>query len=1389
MIAAWLGACGGAGPDGEEAVGPSEFGQQQAALQAPYGGVARLIPGTIQAEDFDEGGEGVSWHDTTAGNSGGEHRTTDVDEQTCTDGPGCGFNVGWLTTGEWLEYSVNVAATGTYFFEARVSSPGSGGIVHLEVDGSNVTGPLAVPTTGAWQTYSTVRKDDLVLTQGPHVLRFVIDNSGSSTLLGNVNWFRFTRTSTYLSDLSWTSALNGYGPAEKDQSNGEKLAGDGRTLTLNGVTYAKGLGVHAASELVYALDGSAQSLISDIGVDDEVGAQGSVVFQVFADGALLFDSGVMTGSSATKSLQVDLTGRTQLKLVVTPGPDTSGFDHADWADARLVASGSPINLDPMTGRGARIDYTLASKGRVSMIITDAQGKIVRELLHGAPRAAGRQAEIWDGLNDQGLPAPAGTYRYKLLGTPGFKAEYLMTVGNNYPQGNHYRELSPGSHHGSRSVAIDETGIYVGAGQTENIEDMMVKMSLDGSQRLWSVQHQTAWKGVQSLAVDGSELYALSTNTTPELWVFNRTTGQRLRALSIGGPSAPVDVAAQAGTLVVAYEDGNLVRWLDTQGTQLAAAAVTAPRGVAVSATGQTYVLTSTEVRTLSRTGSTSVVVSGLVDPISLDIDRVSGDFLVAEGGTSQRVRRFRSSGTFVVAYGREGGRLDGNYDATTQRNFRGVSEVKATSDGGFLVAEPYAAPRRVARFDSAGALVNEWYGGQVWAPWALPDPEDPSTVWMASEWGWLMKLKLDYAARTWKVVATYRYEHLASGLVGGHINSSIWGITKRNGQTYLIKRRNRSIIKVDEVNQKLMPVSWGGNVSLSNPGETPDVLEPWMTTSTRSANWTDENGDGLPQRSEVDFYDTSGAQVWYPTNEGFDFYYYENHGVRRVKAVSFNIWGAPLYQGFPDGELAFVTPPRVTQVEDRWGSYFARDPQSGDVYGAFNDRARFGTSEDSFVVKWKADGTQAWIVGGPTLGHASAFVPPGAIGTFRRIAGVVDGSVVLTDFYEGPRPGTTYVWDRDGLWAGGVLDNPDTGVAPGWLYGLGAETLASTIVKHPVTGEVFFLGTSINEVRVYRITGWDGWQRAQGDVVLAASPGNPQGTGFRVDFYGDTALSTPVGTQHLAALDLSDRSLPSVRGARWTGELVPASSATYTFRVRADDGVRLWVDGKLVVDAWADTTATRDVTGTVALVAGRRTRLQLDHYRRTTTGNCRLFWSASGLVEQAVPTERVVPVNPLSERPEASGKGLMGEYFQGSGFTLSNRRFTRLDPTVNFNWGTESTVSSPDPRVTYPFSVRWTGTLIPRQTGHYSMTPDLAGSRLWVDGREVAYSSGTDRQEAELIYLEAGKSYPVRVEFLPEYIHPGVNRGAILKWSTPAGTWPRTREVVPATQLFPAAVP
>ncbi|HSH58936.1 MAG TPA: NPCBM/NEW2 domain-containing protein [Acidimicrobiales bacterium] len=136
---------------------------------------------------------------------------------------------------------------------------------------------------------------------------------------------------------------NGWGPVEADRSNGERLLGDGRRLTLAGVGYDKGLGVHARSEVQVALDRACSRFLSSVGVDDEVGSNGSVIFKVYADNTKIFDSGVLRGSSPTRDVDLDVRGVAGLRLVVTDAGDGIDSDHADWADARLAcATAAPV---------------------------------------------------------------------------------------------------------------------------------------------------------------------------------------------------------------------------------------------------------------------------------------------------------------------------------------------------------------------------------------------------------------------------------------------------------------------------------------------------------------------------------------------------------------------------------------------------------------------------------------------------------------------------------------------------------------------------------------------------------------------------------------------------------------------------------------------------------------------------------------------------------------------------------------------------------------------------------------------------------------------------------------------------------------------------------------
>lgn len=138
-----------------------------------------------------------------------------------------------------------------------------------------------------------------------------------------------------VSDLTPTAVTNGYGPMEKDRSNGESAAGDGHTLSLGGVKYAKGLGIHADSKVDYNLAGKCSAFTAQVGVDDEVGANGSISFAVLADGKEVYRSGVLKGGQAGQAVSVNLQGATTLSLVANM-VDNPYSDHGDWANPKLT---------------------------------------------------------------------------------------------------------------------------------------------------------------------------------------------------------------------------------------------------------------------------------------------------------------------------------------------------------------------------------------------------------------------------------------------------------------------------------------------------------------------------------------------------------------------------------------------------------------------------------------------------------------------------------------------------------------------------------------------------------------------------------------------------------------------------------------------------------------------------------------------------------------------------------------------------------------------------------------------------------------------------------------------------------------------------------------------
>ncbi|HUA39577.1 MAG TPA: NPCBM/NEW2 domain-containing protein [Candidatus Sulfopaludibacter sp.] len=150
-----------------------------------------------------------------------------------------------------------------------------------------------------------------------------------------------------------TNDLDDLQPAYAYTGSGTMVAGKsigGNTITLNGVTYTNGIGVNAYSGVEYRLGAVASRFQSDIGVDDEVGSNGSVVFQVYADGLKIYDSGVMRGGAPHQTIDLDVTGVNRLTLGVNDADDGIANDHADWAGVRVIVSNStPVAPGPPVG--------------------------------------------------------------------------------------------------------------------------------------------------------------------------------------------------------------------------------------------------------------------------------------------------------------------------------------------------------------------------------------------------------------------------------------------------------------------------------------------------------------------------------------------------------------------------------------------------------------------------------------------------------------------------------------------------------------------------------------------------------------------------------------------------------------------------------------------------------------------------------------------------------------------------------------------------------------------------------------------------------------------------------------------------------------------------------
>jgi hypothetical protein len=234
---------------------------------------------------------------------------------------------------------------------------------------------------------------------------------------------------------------------------------------------------------------------------------------------------------------------------------------------------------------------------------------------------------------------------------------------------------------------------------------------------------------------------------------------------------------------------------------------------------------------------------------------------------------------------------------------------------------------------------------------------------------------------------------------------------------------------------------------------------------------------------------------------------------------------------------------------------------------------------------------------------------------------------------------------------------------------------------------------------------------------------------------------------------------PDSFSVRWdgsgAGRLIPRPTR---FNTVSDDGIRLWINGQLIINNWSDHGDTEN-SGTIRAFRRAEIRPQDGVLRERRPGRRR---SCSGRARRTA--KQVIPSEPaLSGLQRKHGRGLTGEYFDNMDFTAL--RVTRTDATVNFDWQSTSPDASIGPDT---FSVRWTGQVLAPYSQTYTFyTVSDDGIRLWVNGQLIInnWSDHADTENWGTIALSAGQRIRPRMEF---YEKRRLGDGRSVLWETPS---------------------
>jgi hypothetical protein len=840
-------------------------------------------------------------------------------------------------------------------------------------------------------------------------------------------------------------------------------------------------------------------------------------------------------------------------LTVEDLPTEARLYPETWGVARFVDKAPALSPRTATAEGRAagvpIELNLPRPGRVSVVVLDETGWIVRELVRAERCEKGLQRLEWDGRDRYGEPLPAGKYRWKAILFDGVGSRFVGSVGSSGRPP--YRTPDGlggiGGQHGDyKSLAADSVGIYMG-GAGEEGPPAFRKIDPATGQALWK-RSAGGFGLILAVATDEGKACLLNRTgkkgqSTVDLIRIDPQTGRDLgkgeqaRTRTNVSPEAAIAGFAIAGERAwFSVPAENRIGGIDLgSGKALPDIAVPAPQGLCRLDAERLLVCSGKQVLALKDGKTTPLLAADLEAPRAVCVD-ADGNVYVSDLGASQQIKKFSQAGKLLSTWGRPGGKPADlvPYDPLA---FEKVTGITVGPDGNLWLAEETKVPNRFVKLTTSGRWLEDFCGPVAYNTFG-PDLDAPNTVYYntGKPDSRFIQTRIDYEkyaanpldpAACWQITAIH---DLALGADGKTPNEAIAEVA-RNGYGHVIvfsgTNGRRYLFRPSKDNRGSAPPG----AALWIWGKERWVPAAYLSRDQAGLSWRDGNGDGLMQDDERFGGLPTATFAWIDRDlvlHGFD-------GTLSPKQISKD--GIPDYR-----EGAFKSYLDAGQPSYHDGWTFVSPMADGAVYYAANPGPErhltfWDRAAENRLIKMQGGRVQ-WVIGAHS--ERADFAE---FSTVSGIAGVVDDMVIAHNV----EPANYLAFTTDGLTLGNVIAD-ETGERPKvGPISINIESFTGLFIKDIRSGKRLLFSVSSGDDRILEVTGPGEVARFAGEVTLDTSLPLPS-RGDRVQIPYQNWRGNVIRTAQIDGLD-----------AEWPAEitglsLVHRGAVIGDIRLRRDDG-------------------------------------------------------------------------------------------------------------------------------------------------------------------------------------------------------------------------------------------